>query len=123
MTTTDVCNILLKPIVIAEKCSYVDYLVKHKDPSVVSKAQVFVSHAWKYTFTDVVNALCNHFESKPDIFIWFDLFSNNQIKAPNLDFDWWSGTFKNAIEDLGHVVMVISPWNNPVPFTRAWCLF
>ena len=41
MTTTDVCEILLKPIVSAEKSSYVDYLVKHKDPSVVSKAQAF----------------------------------------------------------------------------------
>ena len=30
MTTTDVCEVLLKPIVSAEKCSYVDYLVKHK---------------------------------------------------------------------------------------------
>ena len=123
MTTTDVCEVLLKPIVVADKSSYVDYLVEHEDASVVSKAQVFISHAWKYTFTDVVNAICNHFESKPDIFIWFDLFSNNQIEAPNLDFDWWSGTFKNAIKDFGYVVMVISPWNNPVPFTRAWCLF
>ena len=53
MTTTDVCEILLKPIVSAEKSSYVDYLVKHKDPSVVSKAQVLISHAWKYKFTNV----------------------------------------------------------------------
>ncbi len=123
MTTTDVCEILLKPIVSAEKSSYVDYLVKHRDPSLVSKAQVFISHAWKYTFTSVVNALHNHFQDKLDIFIWFDLFSNNQIEAPNLDFGWWSGTFKNAIEDFGYVVMVISPWKDPIPFTRAWCLF
>ena len=123
MTTTDVCEVLLKPIVVADKSSYVDYLVEHEDASVVSKAQVFISHAWKYTFTDVVNAICNHFESKPDIFIWFDLFSNNQIEAPNLDFDWWSGTFKNAIKDFGYVVMVISPWNNPVPLHgRGACL-
>ena len=123
MTTTDVCEILLKPIVAAEKSSYVDYLVKHKDASAVSKAQVFISHAWKYIFTSVVDALRNHFQDKPGIFIWFDLFSNNQIEAPNLDFDWWSGTFKNAIEDFGHVVMVISPWKDPIPFRRAWCLF
>ena len=53
MTTTDVCEILLKPIVSAEKSSYVDYLVKHKDPPVISKAQVLISHAWKYKFTNV----------------------------------------------------------------------
>ena len=34
MTTTDVCEILLKPILSAERSSYVDYLVKHKDASV-----------------------------------------------------------------------------------------
>ena len=77
MTTTDVCSILLKPIVSAEKSSYVDYLVKHKDPAVVCKAQVFISHAWKYKFNSLVNALRNHFQDQPDIFIWFDLFSNN----------------------------------------------
>jgi len=123
MTTTDVCSILLKPIVTAEKSSYVDYLVKHKDPAVVSKAQVFISHAWKYKFNSLVNALRNHFKDQPDIFIWFDLFSNNQIEAPNLDFHWWSGTFRKAIEDFGYVVMVCSPWKDPIPFTRAWCLF
>ena len=24
---------------------------------------------------------------------------------------------------IGHVVMVLSPWENPVPLTRAWCLW
>jgi hypothetical protein len=51
------------------------------------------------------------------------LFSNNQHLAGSLPFEWWTNTFKSAIADFGHTVMVLSPWNNPIPFTRAWCLF
>ena len=144
--------------------------------------------------------------------MWFDLFSNNQINAPSLDFEWWTNTFKSSIkvrfsaisvslslslcylflalyfakfgffffllrnrlpspsdqnalftsttshfstsifplsccsfydcglvsafhpklglnafsapwQRFGRTVMVLAPWSNPVPFTRAWCLF
>ncbi len=75
---------------------------------------------WRLPFL----ALEHHFvASQPDIYIWFDLFSNNQHKAPNLPFEWWRDTFLNAIGKIGRVVMVLSPWNNPIPFTRAWCLW
>ena len=30
--------------------------------------------------------------------MWFDLFSNNQINAPSLDFEWWTNTFKSSIK-------------------------
>ena len=29
----------------------------------------------------------------------------------------------NAVKEIGHVVLVLSPWQNPIPFTRAWCLW
>ena len=89
----------------------------------VGIATLFVSHAWKYKFLDVVNALARHLKDEPDTFIWFDLFSNNQWDAPALSFDWWCDTFKNAIQSIGRVVMVLTPWSNPIPFTRSWCLF
>ena len=122
LTTTDVCDMFLKEVTKEEKSSYVEYLAERSSPD-VGKATVFISHAWKYNFLDVVDALQHHFSSEPDVYIWFDLFSNNQHKAPNLPFEWWSDTFKNAIGKLGRVVMVLSPWNNPIPFTRAWCLW
>jgi hypothetical protein len=76
------------------------------DCNEVNAATVFISHAWKYTFLDVIDALVNHFQSTPDIIIWFDLFSNNQHKAIDLDFHWWCNTFKSAIQAFGHTVMV-----------------
>ena len=39
------------------------------------------------------------------------------------DFDWFSSTFLNGINDIGEVLLVLSPWNDPMPIRRAWCLF
>ena len=122
LSTTDVNNLYVKPLTIHMKSSYCDYL-KTRGSSSIGEAQVFISHAWKYKFLDVVDTLKYHFKNKSDIIIWFDLFSNNQHAAPDLDFNWWSTTFKSAIERFNHTVLVLSPWKDPVPLTRAWCLF
>jgi len=79
----------------------------------VGIATVFISHAWKYLFLDVMCALEYHFRDQPDIIIWFDLFSNNQHKAVDLDFDWWCNTFKSAIQQFGHTVMVLTVVERP----------
>ena len=89
----------------------------------VGLATVFTSHAWKYLFLDVIDALLYHFQDEPGIVVWFDLFSNNQHKAVDLDFHWWCNTLKTAIEQFGRTVMVLSPWQDPIPLTRGWCLF
>jgi len=122
-TTTDVCEIILKPIVRDEQCSYCEYLENHEQGHLVGTASVFISHAWKYTFVEVISALEYHFRNEPNIFIWFDLVSNNQIQAPNLSFEWWSNTFKSAIEDFGRVVLILSPFDKPIVLTRGWCIF
>ena len=122
LSTTDVNNLFQKPLTIHMKSSYCDYL-KTIDVNSVGEAQVFISHAWKYKFLDVVDTMRYHFRDNPHIIIWFDLFSNNQHGAPDLDFYWWSTTFKSAIVKFNYTVMILSPWNNPIPLTRAWCLF
>ena len=122
LSTSDICEKHVKPLTFGLKSSYCDY-VKTINPNSVDEAQVFISHAWKYKFLDVVDTLRHHFWEKPDVFIWLDLFSNNQHYAPAYDFLWWSTTFKSAIEHFNHTVLIWSPWNNPIPLTRAWCLF
>jgi hypothetical protein len=124
LTTTDVCKTFVKPITEEKECSYVDYLKLAKpDTDIVGEATVFISHAWQYAFIDVVHALETYFVDQPDTFVWFDLFSNNQHATFDLSFYWWKNTFLNAIEKIGHVVMILSPWKNPLPLTRAWCLW
>eukprot|EP01031_Cornospumella_fuschlensis_P031768 gene31768-38398_t len=122
LTTTDVCETILKPITAPNNCSYCDILMAAQHLG-VGVANVFISHAWKYKFLDVLEALKYHFQDQPDIIVWFDLFSNNQHGTGSRDFNWWCNTFKSAIADFGHVVMVLAPWQDPIPLRRAWCLF
>ena len=37
--------------------------------------------------------------------------------------EWWRGTFLRAIGSIGHTVMVLQPWDSPLPLKRAWCLW
>eukprot|EP01041_Mallomonas_annulata_P001942 gene1942-3766_t len=122
LTTTDICNKFLKPLTFMRQSSYCELLTAQEHPD-VGEAKVFISHAWKFTFLEVVQALSNQFGHNSDVIIWFDLFSNNQHITSNLNYDWWSTTFKSAIEQFGHTVLILSPWNDPIPLTRAWCLF
>ena len=123
MTTTDVCKQFLMPYTASLSCSFCEKLQQDGSTD-VAPATVFISHAWKYVFLDVVDSLKHHFRNETtSVIIWFDLFSNNQHCAPQLDFIWWSTTFKSAIAQFGRTVMVIAPWVDPIPFHRAWCLF
>jgi tetratricopeptide (TPR) repeat protein len=48
---------------------------------------------------------------------------NNQHEAPDRPFSWWTTTFRESIASIGTVVLILSPWDRPIPLTRAWCLW
>ena len=131
-TTSQVCEEYLKPMTISKGMSYCDILLEeitatgdsHSDIT-VAPATVFISHAWNSNFLEVVDAFINHLTSngQSDAVIWFDLFSNNQHQTSIRPFEWWCNTFQSAIRDFGHTILVLTPWRDPVPLTRAWCLW
>jgi len=122
MTTDDVNIRFQKPLTEALQLSYCELLERQGSPH-VGVATVFISHAWKYSFREVVKVLRYYFRDEPGTFIWFDLFSNNQHEAVTHPFLWWQNTFMEAIRKMGRVVQILSPWDKPIPFTRAWCLW
>ena len=122
LTTTEVCTMFLKPITGRKRQSYCEYLQEQNSPD-VGEANVFISHAWKCGFLDVVDALQHHFSNEPDVFIWFDLFSINQYEVPNVPLERWGDTFSNMIGKMGRVVAVLSPWDKPLLYTRTWCMW
>ena len=122
LTTTQVCNEILKPAMAVNQTSYCEYMEAQNHPK-VGIATVFISHAWSFKFLDVVNALEYYFRNSMDTIVWFDLFSNNQHKAVDLNFDWWCNTFRSAIQDFGSTLMILAPYDNPIPLTRGWCIF
>ena len=64
-----------------------------------------------------------HAKEHPGAYFWFDLYINNQHGTESVPQEWWSTTFKQSIKSIGSVLLVMSPWNNPTPLTRAWCLW
>ncbi|KAJ3285295.1 hypothetical protein HDU79_007445 [Rhizoclosmatium sp. JEL0117] len=129
MTTQDICNKFIKPQTESSKLSWCADMYLSNDPNLMGQvhdANYFISHAWKYTFLDVVEALTNFVDSNkldPEAtIIWFDLLSNSQHNTSAKDFTWWTTVFQNAIQKIGSVVLIMQPWDDPIPLTRAWCV-
>jgi len=121
LTTNDVCTKFLKPATKKGNKSYCEAFKKKL--GVGGKATVFICHAWALEFIETVNSLENYFKDTPDVFIWIDLFSNNQHK-PDMPFEWFATTLKSAIQEIGRTVLILSPWRiNHYAFFRSWCLF
>ncbi|KAJ3414435.1 Kinesin light chain 3 [Chytridiales sp. JEL 0842] len=125
LTTTEVNQRYITPSTKSSGLSVVDTLISTGRKDVVTTADYFISHAWKYNFLSVVDALLNFFRNKnhDTTIIWFDLFSNSQHNTSNRPFEWWETTFMNAIKTMKNVVMVLQPLHDPIPLRRAWCVF
>ena len=59
----------------------------------------------------------------PEPFFWFDCFVLDQHAQSSQGAEWWRTTFKRAIGNIGHTLMMMSPWDNPIPLSRSWCLW
>jgi len=123
-TTTSVCNRFLKPSTVDKQASY---CVAFKDDPTrsghINQATAFVSHAWGHDFLDVVAALEDYDSRQPTPTVfWFDIFSNNQHKAPDREFSWWQTVFRDNIGKLKRTLLVLE-WDDPKPLSRAWCLW
>ncbi|EGD80080.1 hypothetical protein PTSG_10354 [Salpingoeca rosetta] len=124
LTTADTCNTVVLPRTKEKQCAFLELM----DPEHIGTATVFVSHAWRYKIADVLATMVEFAEEekrhgRPEPYFWFDLFMNNQNIAADLPQDWWSTTFKESIAAIGKVLLVLTPWSNPIPLTRAWCLW
>lgn len=121
-TTGQVCEEIVKPMTKRLQCSFCDFIAEgHQDA--VGTAEVFISHAWRSSFVEVAKALQHHFHDQPDTIVWFDLFSINQHGVDEDSSPWLLEALRPAIAEIGHTVVVLPAWHDPMPFRRAWCLY
>ena len=60
-------------------------------------------------------------QTEPEFF-WFDTVTvNEHIGVEHLRS--WASTFKLAVGAIGHTLLVLSPWDDPIVVTRSWCLW
>jgi len=79
------------------------------------RATVFVSHAQKCSFHQLVKALEQTLETD---FIWIDIMCVRQHDIAR-DLRWIS----HLVQWAGCVFMVLDPWYDPVCLKRMWCLY
>ena len=74
---------------------------------------------------DMLSVFKQLHDENPDLHVWFDVLCVNQHKvaAKEYDVDFFKTTFHSAIKEIGHTTVVLSPWNNPLPLARSWCLW
>ncbi|KAG9408771.1 Kinesin light chain 3 [Aphanomyces cochlioides] len=129
LTTENVCDRFILPYTESTKLSLVDHVSQEPDgQQYVQPTQWFVSHAWSYRFLDVLDALDNFVEENnldQRVAFWFCAFNNNQhdIKGQIRSFEFWLSGFQAALTSSRQIVMVLSPWTNPVTLTRTWCVY
>ena len=153
LTTAQVCEAVVKPATARARgggaCAYAHVLRDEPDgrgaPS-VARATRFVSHAWAYSFADLLAALLAHAPADDAEYYWIgahppracsracpapeaslrartDIFVCNQHTATSLAFSWWFHAFGDAVAQIAHTVLVLQPWQSPRPLTRSWCLW
>ncbi|CAB9518059.1 Kinesin light chain [Seminavis robusta] len=112
--------------------SYVNCLkgVDHVGPSTY-----MLSWAWKYSVADVVDTLvayCNKNNlDRKRTYIWICCLCINQhrvvssggsgiFKLTAVNFE---AEFRTRVLKIGHVLVMMTPWENPYYLQRLWCIF
>ena len=118
----------------SRKSSYSDVCA---EPGAFGPANLFVSHAWSYSFMeDLIDGLCASLEQQqvpPEgWFLWIDIFVVSQwLDPPKVgdsvaaarNFKIFSKSFLDVLKEIGRAVFILSPWDRPVWMERVWCLF
>ena len=100
--------------------SYVEHLRLSTDTARLTsdKADAFVSYAWSMSLATVVDSL-RGFSG----FIWMDCFVLNQHFKHVITTEVLQGVFGDALQAIGKVFIVASPWRKPVVVERIWCVY
>ena len=121
MSTADVKYKQVIPITGHKRKSYVAHLLEQQ-----AEANKFISHAYEYRFLDVVDAIAA-WEARQStggpFFYYFDLLVVNQHgQSAVVDFKVLRDEFGGSVRAIGHTLLVLK-WENPIPLSRAWCVF
>jgi hypothetical protein len=121
---------VFKPATLTQCCAFLDTLRGRTDSSgrqVVGRATVFVSHAWQYRANDVLDTLLEYASDcacPGSQYFWLDVFCQNQhADSQDQPLEWRYGAVKDRIAAIGTVLLVMTPWDAPIPLKRAWCLW
>ena len=108
-------------------CSVVDAF-DQEGKGKAGRSTHFLSWSWGYpVFTVFKAAIRKWMKDKkldPDkTFIWVCFFCNNQYRIDKENADNLQEVFMGRVKSIGKVVAMLDTWENPIYFTRVWCVF
>jgi len=57
-----------------------------------------------------------------EVYLWLDICVINE-HWPERFSKGFSDTFVEAVGDIGHTLLILTPWDQPVVLSRSWCLW
>ena len=114
---------LVLPSTASAHTSYIASLTAAGSPH-VAPATAFISHAYDDPFLGVVDAVAALEDREgTSSFYYFDLLVVNQHgQDATVSFEVLQREFGDSVRAIGRTLLVLR-WANPVPLSRAWCVF
>ena len=105
-----------------------------EDPDAVGQATVMLSYTWGYKVGDIVETLSDFCQSRDldakRTYVWICCLCVNQHRVADnykmgrmVPFEAFRSTFHHRVVGIGHLLAMLSPWNDPAYLKRAWCIF
>ncbi|KAH9133542.1 hypothetical protein LEN26_007069 [Aphanomyces euteiches] len=117
LTTVDVCTRFLMPYTAATKLSLVEHVHQQPDGHLYAKPATCGGCPGRFLSRE------RHGRLSCSVVLYI-LQQSTRDRKQNLRFrPYWFGIFRSSLRSVGNVVMVMSPWNNPMTLTRTWCVF
>ena len=57
------------------------------------------------------------------VYTWISPLSEDQYGSSDYGKEEWAGIFERRLHDIGHLVLLFSPWYDAAPLGRIWCLW
>ncbi len=100
----------------------------------VGSANIMLSYTWGYTIGDIIDTLlyyCSSNDLDPKAtYVWICCLCVNQhrvvdrqSKGETIPFKVFYNTFFGRVTSIGHILVMMAPWDAPTYLTRCWCLF
>jgi hypothetical protein len=106
-----------------ENFTYLKYLEMYA-PNEVGPGQVYISYDPQSYFNNMLETIMHHFQSDPDIYVCIDEITHRRpCLGDGTGAVFLIDQFESTIKQMGHVVVVMSPWNNLRIFHRTAMLF
>lgn len=117
--------------------AYVDAICPGPDAShagKIGRATYMLSYTWGYQIGEIVDTLSYYCQVKGSdpktTFIWIcclcinqhrvaELAAKNEFVAPEEFF----ASFGQRVTNIGHMLSLMAPWDDPKYITRVWCCF